>query len=202
MSNIPIVLTQEQQAQAIANHMPGGLIFAAKNIDGTVIRKILKGFAIEFLKVDSLIALLRKDTVPDTTENFISEWEDALGIPDTCFKASGTNIERRRDIVVKLASLGLQTAPDFVELAAIFGVEITAESGSLHGVHGAIPTKIYTGGDVEARNTIVIRPTEAIGESFPYEFPITFGTAELATLECLFQKLKPANVNLVFEDPI
>lgn len=199
---IPIVLTQEQQAQTIANHMPGGLIFAAKNIAGTIIRKILRGFAIEFLKVDSFIALLRKDTVPDTTEHFISEWEDALGIPDTCFGGSGTDIERRRDIVTKLASLGLQTSPDFVALAAIFGIEITAESGSLHGIHGALPPKVYGGGDVEARNTIVIRPTEAIGESFPYTFPITFGTAELATLECLFQKLKPANVNLVFEDAI
>ena len=200
MPNIPIVLTQEQQAQTIANHMPGGRIFAAKNIAGTVIRRFLKGLAIELLKVDSFISLFRKDTVPDTTEYFISEWEDTLGIPDTCFKASGTDTERRRDIVTKLASLGLQTAPDFVALAAIFGISIVAESGSLHYIHGELPFVDY-GDNKTARNTLVIRPTEQMGEVFPYTFPITFGTAELAILNCLFSKLKPANVQLIFENP-
>jgi len=199
MADIPIVLTKQQQAQTLANYMPSGKAFAAKNIIGSVIRKLLLGFAVEIMRIDTWIALFRTDTVPDQTKNFIPEWESALGIPDSCFKGTGTDTARRLAIEIKLAGQGVQTAQDFVDLALKFGISITAESGSLHGIHGALPTKVYAGGDVEARNTLVIRPTEVIGESFPYTFPITFGTSELAILNCLFAKLKPANVNLVFE---
>ena len=201
MANLPVVLTKQQQAQTIANYLPSGKAFAAKNIIGSVIRKLLLGFAVEVLRVDTWITLLRTDTVPDQTKNFISEWESALGIPDSCFKGTGTDTARRLAIEIKLAGQGVQTAQDFVDLAAKFGISITAESGSHRGVHGFEPTVIYAGGDKEARNTLVIRPTEPIGEKFPYTFPITFGTSELATMECLFAKLKPANVNLVFENP-
>lgn len=199
MINEPVILSKEQQATTIGSYLPGGKVFAAKNVAGTNIRKLLLGFAVELLKVDAVIALFRRDTVPDATKYFITEWEKALGIPDTCFFANGDNIERRLHIIIKLAHYGVQTSQDFIDLAALFGLVIECESGSLHHIHGALPFKDYTGGNVEARNTIVIRPVEAIGESFTYTFPITFGTATLATMECLFQKLKPAHVNLVFE---
>ena len=199
MAREPIVLSQEQQASTLASYLPSGKVFAAKNISGTNVRNILLGLAKELVRTSKLIALFRRDTVPDATLNYIEEWESALGIPDTCFFANGDDAERRLHIIVKLANYGVQTSQDFIDLAALFGVSIECESGSLHGIHGALPPKVYSGGDVEARNTIVIRPTEAIGESFPYTFPITFGTSTLATLECLFQKLKPAHVNLVFE---
>ncbi len=198
MSDIPIVLTTQDQAQTIANYLPGGKVFALKNVVTSNIRKFLVGLGIEFVKVDALIALFRKDTVPDTTRHFIAEWEKALAIPDDCFFATGDDIERRLHIIIKLARYGVQTSQDFIDLAALFGITIECESGSLHGVHGALPPKVYTN-DIIARHTIVIRPTVAIGASFPYTFPIVFGTSELATMECLFKKLKPANVDLVFE---
>ncbi len=198
MATEPIILTEQQQAQTVANYLPGGRAFAAKNIITSNIRKLILGLAKEFVKIDALIALFRKDTRPDTTKNFIAEWESALGIPDACFPASGDNTERRLHIIIKLARYGVQTAQDFIDLAALFGISIEAESGSLHYIHGALPFKNYPD-DKTARNTLVIRPTEVIGASFPYTFPIVFGTSELATLECLFNKLKPANVDLVFE---
>lgn len=198
MANLPVVLTKQQQAQTLANYMPSGKAFAAKNIVGSVLRKLLLGFATEILRVDTWIALFRTDTVPDQTKNFISEWESALGIPDSCFKGTGTDTARRLAIEIKLAGQGVQTAQDFVDLADKFGISITAESGSLHYIHGALPFKDYPD-EKTARNTLVIKPTEAIGAAFPYTFPIVFGTSELATLECLFRKLKPANVDLVFE---
>ena len=199
MVNEPVVLTQEEQATTIGSYLPGGKVFAAKNVSGTNIRKLLLGFAVECVKTDAVIKLFRRDTVPNATRYFISEWEKALAIPDTCFFGNGDDIERRLHIIVKLAHYGVQTSQDFIDLAALFGISIECESGSLHHIHGALPFKDYSGGDVEARNTIVIRPTEAIGETFTYTFPITFGTSTLATMECLFQKLKPVHVNLIFE---
>ena len=198
MATQPIVLSPQEQAQTLANYLPGGRAFAAKNIVTSNIRKLLLGFATEFLKIDSFIALFRRDTVPDATVNFIEEWESALGIPDNCFFGTGADIERRLHITIKLAHYGVQTAQDFVDLASLFGITITAESGSLHHIHGALPFVDY-GSDKNARFTLVIKPTTAVGESFTYTFTLTFGASTLATMQCLFLKLKPANVDLVFE---
>lgn len=196
---IPIIRTKQQQAQTIANYLPGGKVFAAKNIIGTNIRKLLLGFAVEVMRIDSLIALFRRDTVPDTTENFLDEWESALGIPDSCLTGLGDSVQRRLEILIKLAGYGLQTAQDFVDLAAKFNIVITAEGGANRGIYGGLPA-ISFGSDKEARFTLVITPEAAIGEAFTYTFPITFGTQNLATLECLFEKLKPANVQLYYEN--
>ncbi len=198
MATEPIILTEQQQAQTIAHYLPSGRAFAAKNVITSNIRKLLLGLAKEYIRIDALIALFRKDTVPDATKNFIAEWESALNITSSCFPASGDNIERRLHIIIKLAHFGVQTAQDFIDLAALFGVVIEAESGFLHYIHGALPFKSYPD-EKTARMTLVIRPAEAIGASFPYTFPIVFGTSTLATLECLFKQLKPANVDLVFE---
>jgi uncharacterized protein YmfQ (DUF2313 family) len=196
---IPIVLTQQQQAQTLANYIPSGKVFAAKNIFSTNFRKFLLGFAVEVMRVDALIALFRKDTIPDTTKNFLSEWETALGIPDSCLSATGIDIQRQLEILIKLAGYGLQTAQDFVDLAAKFDITITVEGGANRGIYDGLPP-ISFGSDKEARFTLVITPQEIIGESFTYTFPITFGTASLATLECLFTRFKPANVNLLYEN--
>jgi len=201
MSNIPVVLSKQQQAQTIANYLPGGKAFAAKNIVSTNIRKLLLGFAREFLKVDALIALFRVDTVPDMTEFYISEWEKAVGIPDSCFSVVGTDDERRLHIVIKLGCSNLQTAEEFVAFALKFDIPIEVESGSVHGAFPFVfPIKFYPSGEA-ATHTIIVRATVPIGETFPYTFPITFGTNDFALLECLFDKIKPANVEVVFENP-
>lgn len=198
---IPIIRTQQQQAQTIANYLPGGKAFAAKNIITSNIRKLLLGFSVEFVTIDELIALFRRDTVPDTTENFIDEWEAALGIPDSCLSGTGTSIQRRLEFLIKLAGYGLQTAQDFIDLALKFGIVINAEGGANRGIYGKEPEIVF-GSDKEARFTLVIAPVENIGEKFTYTFPITFGTQDLSTLECLFEKLKPANVQLMYENEI
>lgn len=202
MSNLPVVLTRQQQAQTISNHMPGGRVFVAKDLTGTVIRKFLLALADELMRVDSSIAEYRKDNVPDTTEFFIDEWEKALGIPDDCFDGTGTNEERRLAITTKLAGFGARTNQDYVDLAANFGITVTVESGAVHGTFPFVfPIKFYSSAIV-ARFTLVVRPSSVILPTFPYIFPIVFSDQDLEQIECLFNKVKPANVEVVFENPL
>jgi hypothetical protein len=202
MIKIPVVLTKSQQALTIANYLPGGSVFGAAKVTGTNIRNLLLAFANELLQADFLISKFRIDIVPDETEHFIDEWEKAVGIPDSCFDGSGTDIERRLAIVVKLASLGIQTDSDFITLAAKFGLVVTVESGAVHGTFPyELPIKIYATEKI-ARFTIIVRPLTIIGETFIYTFPLTFGTKTLGIVLCIFDKVKPANVDVVFEDPI
>lgn len=188
----PIVRhTIEQHTQALANYLPSGRLFAAKLRANTVLRKLLTGLAGEVLNSEGFVKALQDEFIPDTTVKFIEEWESVLGIPDDCFLATGDTDERRRDILIKLASLGVQTADDFVALAALFGIAVTVSSGKAVNEPSAASDK-------EQRFTIVVTFTVDAANTFPLTFPIPFGDEVIAIVECLFIKLKPANCNVLF----
>lgn len=179
----------DQYTDSLAAYVPGGPLFTAKGVDGTVFRRLLRGLAGEFFRVNGLIKEYAEQIIPDKTTKFVTEWERVVGIPDDCFKGGGTIDERRRDVLVKLASLGVQTIADFEAIALIFGVVAQVVPGSESGI-------AFASKKIE-RFTIVISITQP--ESFPYTFPITFGDETTVLLECLFEKLKPANCQVLFQ---
>lgn len=187
----------EQYATSLAAYMPNGEIFASKNIQNSNFRKLLRGLAIELFRANGY--LREYDVLPDETEKFLDEWESAVGIPDSCFSGSGDFEERRRDILIKLSSSGIQTEQDFIALAALFGVSVEIVPGAIPGVFPMVFPIYLFDSEKEARFTIIIRFTVEAVNRFPFTFPFTFGDAEIAILECLFNKLKPANCNLIFE---
>jgi len=179
--------------------MPSGPLFAAKSVQDSNFRKLLRGMAGELFRSNGFLISYSEEVIPDLTVKFISEWESALGIPDDCFSGTGTIDERRRDVLVKLASSGIQTADDFVELAATFGVLVSVNSGIREITFPLVfPIVMFTT-EKEARFTIVVRFTVEAANKFPLVFPITFGSGEIAILECLFTKLKPANCDIIFQ---
>ena len=113
---------------------------------------------------------------------------------------TGTNDERRRDILAKLASLGVQTAQDFEDLAEIFGITVQVESGAdVATIFPFIFPALFFSSTKEARFTIVVTFLEEAPNAFPLTFPITFGDELIGLLECLFAKLKPANCDIIFK---
>ncbi len=193
------------ETKIIARFMPGGKAWITFRIVGHVANLILRGMAKENIRVYDTINLLF-DSIPDETELFLDEWESALKIPDECFREHSNPIIRRRNIVIKLASLGVQTPADFVTLAALFGLSIEVNSGIDHvppgdGGYGtasppfAIPADFA---DVKtARNTIVIRVVVPADLTFPLDFPIPFTNPSKEEMECLFTKLKPATNDII-----
>jgi hypothetical protein len=117
---------------------------------------------------------------------FVPEWESALGIPDDCFPGdtTGNDIDTRRThILVKLAALGVQTSADFEALATTMGFPGTeVVSGEDAGIQPP-----------DGRFTIVINYVAGTFDVFPLSFEIEFGNSETEILDCLFEKLKPAN---------
>lgn len=194
----PTVLDPEKETDILANYLPSGRAFGAKNVGGTVTRDLLKGLAGEMVRSTDLIKQFQDEILPDLTVRFLNEWESALGIPDDCFLGNGTDDERRRDILVKLVSLGVQTKTDMVTLANLLGVTVTITAGSVHGVFPFVLPLIFFPTPKDARFTIVVDFDVPIGARFPYTFPLPFSTPGLAVVECLFRKVKPANVDLLF----
>lgn len=189
------------QANSIANFLPPGIMFEGGKIEGTNLRKLLTGLAVELFRSEDLLKQFTEEFLPDCTVLFLDEWESALGIPDDCFLGTGTNDERRRDILTKLAALGIQTAQDFVDLASIFGITVEVQGGVEVGnvFPFTFPMLLFFNSAKEARFTIVVTFLEDAANAFPLEFPISFGDPIIGLLECLFTKLKPANCDIIFK---
>lgn len=189
------------QADSIANFLPPGIMFEGGKIEGTNLRKLLRGLGEELFRSEDLLKQYTEEFLPDCTVAFLDEWESALGIPDDCFLGTGTNDERRRDILTKLAALGVQSAQDFEDLAEIFGVDVIViggfESGSVFPF--TFPVVVFFNSVKEARFTIIVTFLLEASNQFPLTFPIPFGSDEIALLECLFTKLKPANCDIIFQ---
>jgi len=186
-------------ADSLADYMPGGVLFTAKSIQDSNFRKLLRGIAGELFEVNGLLREYSGEILPDQTSKFLDEWEMALGIPDDCFSGTGSLDERRRDVLVKLASLGVQTATDFIELAALFGIAVDVIPAIDEITFPlTFPIPMFDT-EKDARFSIFVRFFDDQANSFPLTFPFTFGSGEIGILECLFGKIKPANVNLIFQ---
>lgn len=181
----------DEHANALADFLPGGPLFESKRLGNSNFRKLLRGFAGELFTAEGYIKTFDDEYSPLTTVLFIEEWERALGIPDQCFLADGDIDERRTHILTKLASLGIQTVNDFVNLGNIFGKTITVEALD-EMTSPPIPVTFP-----DARFTIVITGAGIVSGLPPYDVPFTPQSSE-SLLECLFNKLKPSNCKVLF----
>ena len=189
----------EEYTDSLAAYLPGGILFASHSVQDSNFRKLLTGMAGELFRSNGLLREYSSEILPDRTLKFIDEWEFALGIPDDCFSGTGNLNVRRRDVLIKLASLGIQTEQDFIDLAELFGVSITIIAGVetitfplIFPVFLFLTTK-------EARFTIIVRFTVQEANRFSLLFPFLFGDNDIGIIECLFEALKPANCNLLFQ---
>lgn len=192
----------EQYADSLAMYLPGGELFAAKNINGSNLRAMLRGLAWELYRANGYLREYSSDVIPDQTYKLIDEWESALGIPDGCFSGAGTIDERRDAVLLKLASLGVQTASDFVNLAQSIGYSVTVKAAAPYAIFPMIFPILLTASDKAARFTILVEYSTAGSvyppAVFPLTFPFVFGGNQIGFMECLFRRLKPANCDIVF----
>lgn len=188
---------KEAYANSLADYLPNDVLFGSKRIANSNLRKLLEGLAWELFRANGYLRDYSEQVLPDQTAKFLDEWESALGIPDHCLDGQGSDDERRRDILVKLSALGVQTAQDFVNLAALFGVDVTITSGAYSGVFPLHFPVLVFGTAEQARFTIIVNITVPVESTFPYKFPIPFGTSEIGIIRCIFEHLKPANCNLI-----
>lgn len=201
MSHKIVCHSTEQHADSLAAYMPGGPLFKAKFITGTVIRRLVEGLAVQLGVGEDYLKLLQTEFIPDNTTLFLDEWESALGIPDDCFPQSTDPDERRQFILIKLASLGVQTVADFQALIELFGVDATVRPGSeaASALPFALPYPLPLVGS-DARFTIVVEFNGPAPGAIPlpYALPFLLGANNETILSCLFQKLKPANCRVLF----
>jgi len=198
--NIFVANTDNQNAQSLANYLPNGELFRAKKILESDFRKLLNGLTKEFRRAELKLKEMVDEYDISKTVNLLEQWERALGIPDECFNTNGKSIDlRRKYAIAKLALMNIQTRKDFIDLAAYFGYNITIENGD---IYSGFPLKLpilLTSSKKVARYTMIITFVDIDKFNvFPLTLPFQLGGDETSFLRCLFQKLKPAHIRLLF----
>lgn len=192
--------TQTEYAQAISNYLPDGRIWVNKNKSASNIRLTLMAFALEFQRLELKMNEIIDEFDINTTTQLISEWETAVGLPDDCIAIASSLENRRNNVLLKIASDGASTEQDFIDLGALLGFTITIKSGIEDITFPfTFPFMLFDSAS-DARFTLVVGVDVTEEPNvFPYTFPFTFTESTVAALECIFNKIKPANVNVVFQ---
>jgi uncharacterized protein YmfQ (DUF2313 family) len=195
---LTLLHSSEEHTRSLSAYLPNGKTFEGKNIADSNLNQLLRGLATELRTSEGYLITLEREYFPDNTTLYVVEWERALQIPDDCFPGNGTISVRRMHVLVKLASLGVQTADDFIDLALLFGkvVEVFPLSTEAFPPYPVPFTPVSL---PEGRFTIVVAGGDIATSVPPYDVPFDLTGGE-SVMECLFKKLKPENCELIFRN--
>lgn len=195
-------LSEDDQTNSLAALLPSGPAYEAawrdKPGDTSEFRKLLRGFSPEMVRIDELMELILQEHDPRFTTLFLEQWESAVGIPDSCFDGKGSDELRRQNIVAKLCGLSIQTRQEFIDLAALFGFTVTIHSGADCGIFPLEFPICFFDGPKTAKHTMIVT-FQGLGNFFPLPFPIQFRSGIENIVTCLFNKARPASVNVIYE---
>jgi len=186
------------QADMLARHMPEGQVWENKFNTDSNLGKLILGLSCEYLRLSYLIENVVNEIDIKKTNNLINEWQESVGIPDSCIDGEGSLEEKRQDVILKINSYGgIQTAQDFVDLAELLGFTAVVSNGVKHGIFPlAFPIRFFDSRKT-AVHTILV-DLEEVREVFPITFPIPFTSNVTGLIQCLFKKLVPANCQVIF----
>lgn len=184
----------KDQAQTLANFLRSDRLFRAKNLTDTNLRKMLVGLAFELGRIEGTANDLLNNYDITTGTNLLSEWEQAIGIPDNCFTVVSTNTQRSKNILTKLSALGVSTKAGFEALAVTFGYTINIYAGA------DWPTFVADYPMLNKNFTLVVEmDVDLQPDEFAYYFPLTFGVFNYTNIiQCLFALLVPSNTTIVY----
>lgn len=174
--------SEADNVKSFADLMPlNKLLWIGMRIPDSNAYKLLKVLAQDLARFQLLEYAVANQYIPNETNSFIEQWEEMLGIPDSCFPNTGTDEERRRNILIKLNYMNLQTAQDYEELGAILGLNVQVQPN--------VPADPWVW---------TINIDAADPNVFPYTFPFTFTENFIELFVCLTQKQKPAHTELLY----
>lgn len=188
----------EEQTDILAQYLRDDPLWESKNIEGSNLRKVLIGLASQFIRFRDKVNEIYDEYDPTITTNLIEEWETVVGIPDGCIGNKGTLAQRRVNILLKLAGVNVTTAKQFETVATILGLTIRVDTGiDASTLPLSLPFVLMSA--AEAPFIIVVTVDESLKpQGLPLTLPFTLTSSTPNLLNCLFQKLKPANTKLIF----
>lgn len=190
----------DEQALMLASHLPIGRVWQKGFSPDSNIGKLIRGLGIEFYRMQVLAQNVSIEMDINQANELLIEWEKSVGLPDSCFATNISTTERRKQIEQKFSNFGgVQVAEDFVRVASVFGFNIEAYPGMEDGGFPLTFPIVFFDTIKAAKHSIVILilGTLAGDTFFPLPYPIPFSTGGTTFLQCIFDKLAPANVEVI-----
>lgn len=191
--------SDDESALVSSKYLPNGKVLSEKSNPNSKMFSMLKGFSAEFNRFESLLTTLKEQFDIRSTVELISEWEDAVGIPDSCFTNTSTIARRRLNVQAKIEADGVQSPAQLEQLIRNYGFTATVRSGAFYSIFPIQFPWQFFGDEKTARFTVVIDfEGQRSSNLFPVSFPWSFTGDETAQLRCFIQQLIPANCDLIF----
>ena len=188
--------TKEEQTNSLTAFYPAGSAFESANTEGSVFGDFNEGLSGEIKRVYDDMNNLSEDYDILVTDELLSQWEGAVGIPDDCFPGTGTKTERRLHVLLKFAKMNVQTIDEFVEVIELLGFTVTLVPGSEVGIFPlAFPIEFFADTQ-QARFTLIVN-LDGNNAVFPLSFPVEFASSINNIVICILNLIKPTNVKLL-----
>ena len=191
------------QAKLLGDHLPNGPAWTAGRLPSTNMGKLVEGLAIEFYRVYVLTEKLFNEMDITQADELLGEWERSVGLPDECFSTDVTLEQRRIQVEQKFANFGgVQKVEDFIRVAAVFGFNIEKvliPTGSSVTFPLSFPIQYFDSTSVSEHTLVfkILGDFSVDPDLFPLPFPLPFLINVRGFLQCLFEQLAPANVNVI-----
>jgi len=161
---------------------------------------LLSSFAEGLVRIDAYIESYFNELDPRTATQLLPEWERLLSLPDSCTAVNPTLQQRREAAHAKYVMRGGQSKAYFIELANQLGYQITITTYKpfITGVSrcgsrlSPAECRFIWRVNVPGKRVLPFRTgTSATGEKL-------IKVVSATELECMFNKLKPAQTDLFF----
>jgi len=178
-----MALSEDDYKQQMQQLLPPGPAFDIELQPD--IAALVAAFAPEFWRIDVALDGLQAELNPASVTQLLTDWEEYLGIPDTCVvPGSQTVAERRQAVLNKMSATGAPQLAYYLRMATQTGISVTIDEFR--------PARV---GSTNAGDFLY-------GEGWPWSWlasaPIdAFGTAEAATLDCRLQLEAPEYTDVV-----
>lgn len=193
-------LEVDEQVFMLAAHMPVGKVWESTFDPSSNMGKLIRGLGVEIYRLEVLTQQISNEIDINQASELLEEWERSVGLPDSCFMTNVPIEERRNQILQKFSNFGgVQKAEDFVRVAATFGFTVRILTGlEVGGFPLEFPITFFE--DTKAAvHTIIVEMLGIIEGDifFPLPFPIPFSFGGKTFLQCIFDKLAPANTQVI-----
>ena len=210
---------KQKSLEVLQAHLPTGLAWDMFRRIGANAYLLLSALAESFEDAWETLCRLPYEIDPRTTEQLIAEWETAVSLPDPCLPKYSSLEDRRAWVMWRLNKKRWNTEQDWKDLAALFGLEIEITPGWLvqktalfwvdadGTTYPTYPIPFYDFPKL-GRFRVYIDVTNDIFTGFEYGaddnpgFPIPFsdGPEVFQQFRCLIERVKPANVVIIWND--
>jgi len=191
--------TENQILDSITQSLPRGKLFFAKNIEGSNLRDLLKGLIYEIARIENKISkeAYEQYFINEGNGGMLTDWEREYGIPDNCFKVDGVSEENRiNNVIIKSGLNEVVTEDDYIDLGSLLGINLRLEHMS-NFLFPPYDVPFFPVNETTSRFVLIIYGDDIVGGFPPYDVPF-LPVGFFSIVECLFNKIKPANAKYLY----